>query len=152
MTSPLRYSQERFSVILRAKDDEKPMFGVFFLIWLSMEWGMRSREFQSFFSRHARPSVRSPCYARVRHCGERVTGVAVIESIRTDFAGMHVILLSVKHTPLHQHRVAIKTATKIFSFLVHPQFVYSWPAFFVILYIAASTTAAAQRPPAFMYF
>lgn len=72
------------------------------------------------YSYPAHPFVRSPCYARVRRCVEGVTtGGAVIESIRTDFAGVHVILLSVKHTPPpthQQHRVAIKTASKIFPF------------------------------------
>lgn len=85
-------------------------------------------EFRPFILiRHTR-SIRSPCYARVRRCVEGVTtGGAVIESIRTDFAGVHVILLSVKHTPPPPIPPAAQSRDKnclediSFFFSVHPR-------------------------------
>lgn len=120
MTSRLRYFQERFSVILHVKRGENPTVDVFSRFGYQNGLGKGNEGISAVYFYPARPFVRSPCYARVRHCGEGVSGGAVIESIRTDFAGVHVILLSVKHTPPHQYRVAIKTASKIFFFFSIP--------------------------------
>lgn len=99
MTSRLRYFQERFSVILHVKRGENPTVDVFSRFGYQNGLGKGNEGISAVYFYPARPFVRSPCYARVRHCGEGVSGGAVIESIRTDFAGVHVILLSVKHTP-----------------------------------------------------